>query len=485
MSKPHIAIVGAGVGGLTTALLLTQRGYKVTLFEQKSSVGGRVGFASDTDGRYKIDRGPTIVLLPDDIRNILSEGGMTFGEADLVPLDPMYRIHFSDGTTFNKYSDEAKQIAEIERLYPGESAGYLRYMRTLTRWFEAGKPAFLEVAFRRLRDLFRWPTLRVLRQMRVTASVRQFANEHFKHPNLRAAFSLQTLYIGGTPKRTPALYSLIPYAEHAFGIWYVRGGYGSLMPRIEAELRKRDITFRLNSRVDRLLVEQGRCVGVEVGGVEEAFDAVIFNGDFPSIAPLVSAKIKPYTPSSACLLIYLGVDTTFPDSSVHQFVLPDAFQEQIEQMMQTGSIPQDVSYYTFNPSLIDDGLAPAGHSALYVLVPVPSLQHDLDWATLGEQLAERVLADAEKRLYPGLRAHIQWKHIRTPQDAAKDGLYLGGSFGIAPTLFQSAALRPQVKPFDIEGLYAVGASVHPGGGVPIVMQGAKLVVDQIDKEGHR
>jgi phytoene desaturase len=397
----------------------------------------------------------------------------------------MYRIHFSDGTVFHKYADEAKQIAEIERHYPGESAGFQRYMRTLSRWFEAGKPAFLEAIFLRLRELFRWSTLRVLSQMRVTSSVLRFANEHFQHPNLRAAFSLQTLYIGGTPKRTPALYSLIPYAEHAFGIWYVRGGYASLMPRIETELRKRDVQLRLGTKVDRLLVEEGRCVGVEVGGVQEAFDAVIFNGDFPSIAPLVSAKIKPYTPSSACLLIYLGVDTTYTDSSVHQFVLPDNFSEQIERMMHKGSIPQDVSYYTFNPSLIDDGLAPEGHSVLYMLVPVPSLKHDLDWATLGEQLAERVIADAEARLFPDLRAHMRWKHIRTPQDATKDGLYLGGSFGIAPTLFQSAALRPQVKPFDIEHLYAVGASVHPGGGVPIVMQGAKLVVDTIDKEANR
>jgi phytoene desaturase len=167
---------------------------------------------------------------------------------------------------------------------------------------------------------------------------------------------------------------------------------------------------------------------------------------------------------------------------VHQFVLPDTFQTQLKALFGRGEIPENPSFYVFNPSLIDDTLAPSGHSVLYMLVPVPAGNHQVDWANVKQKLADQVICMAEQRLFPDLRNHIQWQKVRTPEDAEREGLYLGGSFGIAPTLGQSAVWRPQVKPVRQDGLYAVGASVHPGGGVPIVMQGAKLVADLISKE---
>lgn len=161
--------------------------------------------------------------------------------------------------------------------------------------------------------------------------------------------------------------------------------------------------------------------------------------------------------------------------------LPDSLNKSLRDLFDRKSIPGKPSYYVFNPVMLDDTAAPEGESVLYFLIPVPAGE-EIDWNTAAEPLASQVLEDAEERGFPGLGAHTVWRKIRTPADAAKEGLFGGGSFGIAPVLTQSGVFRPQSKPYNIEGLYAAGASVHPGGGVPIVMQGAKLAVHELMKE---
>lgn len=186
-------------------------------------------------------------------------------------------------------------------------------------------------------------------------------------------------------------------------------------------------------------------------------------------------------PSSGCLLIYVGVSKQWEESLTHQFFLPDSLNKSLRDLFDRKSIPGKPSYYVFNPVMLDDTAAPEGESVLYFLIPVPAGE-EIDWNTAAEPLASQVLEDAEERGFPGLGAHTVWRKIRTPADAAKEGLFGGGSFGIAPVLTQSGVFRPQSKPYNIEGLYAAGASVHPGGGVPIVMQGAKLAVHELMKE---
>lgn len=482
------AIIGGGIGGLTAALLLSRIGVRTVVHERSSRLGGRLAFEEGPDG-YRIDRGPTIVLLPDMLKELLAEGGLELPPDALVPCDPLYRIHYGDGTVFHKYADRAKQLAEIESVFPGESDGFIRYMAKLERWFELGRPAVLERTFLRKRELLRPETVGALAQMKLLKGIRAFAAEFFRDARLQQAFSLQALYIGGSPLRSPALYSLIPYSEHAHGIWYLRGGYASLVPLIERELRRRGVEIRLESRVDSIEIAESRATGIMADGRFESADHVVFNGDFPGIEALTSkigppsARQRRYQPSSGCLLIYLGLERSYPDVPMHQFYLPESLDAQMDRIFRAQALPDDPAYYVFHPSLADPELAPKGHSVLYLLVPVPPNSASIDWTEQAPLLAERVLEDAERRSFPGLRSAIKWKQLRTPADAEADGNYMGGSFGIAPILSQSAAFRPQVRPFrSIQNLYAVGASVHPGGGVPIVMQGARLLVETMKEE---
>ncbi|CAH1209827.1 4,4'-diapolycopen-4-al dehydrogenase [Paenibacillus auburnensis] len=483
----RLAIVGGGIGGLTAALLLSRQGQEVVLYERAPQVGGRVAF--EEKGPYRIDQGPTIVLLPEMLLGILEEGGLPAGSLELLHCDPLCRIHFKSGRVLTKYADIQEQAAEIDRNYPGEGAGFIRFMKEMSELYPRGKASFLERGFRRKRDFFSPGNLSLMARLRAYKSLRSAVGQYFKSEELKDAFSLQSLYIGGAPFRTPGIYTMLPYAEHAFGIWMLKGGYGRLPQIIERELVRRGVQIHTDTEVEALTVSGGRCRGVVIQGEAIPYDAVLYNGDFPHLEGLLGGASEGtgrsgnsrFKPSSGCLLIYAGAARRWPDSQVHQFFLPESLNDNLRELFDHGKLSHSPSYYVFNPAVLDEHAAPPGESVLYFLIPVPA-DPDLDWAGLAGPLADRVLADAEARGFPGLRGSITWRKLRTPADAQEDGLFGGGSFGIAPVLGQSGVFRPQPKPYLLHGLYAAGASVHPGGGVPIVMQGARLAVHEMMKE---
>ena len=486
----RVAIVGGGIGGLTAALLLSRQGQEVVLYERASQVGGRVAF--EEEGPYRIDQGPTIVLLPEMLLGILEEGGLPPGSLELLRCDPLCRIHFKSGRVLTKYAGTGEQAAEIDRHYPGEGAGFIRFMQDMSELYPRGKASFLERGFRRKRDFFSPDNLSLMARLRAYKSLRSAVGQYFQSEELKDAFSLQSLYIGGAPFRTPGIYTMLPYAEHAFGIWMLKGGYGSLPQIIARELEGRGVQIHTDTEVEALTISGGRCRGVVIQGEAIPYDAVLYNGDFPHLEGLLQGSSKEakrsessrFKPSSGCLLIYAGAAKRWPDSQVHQFFLPESLNDNLRELFDRGRISHNPSYYVFNPAMLDESAAPPGESVLYFLVPVPAAP-ELDWEKLAGPLADSVLADAEDRGFPGLRGSIVWRKLRTPHDARTEGLFGGGSFGIAPVLTQSGVFRPQPKPYSIEGLYAAGASVHPGGGVPIVMQGARLAVHELMKEMSR
>ncbi|PAE16944.1 hypothetical protein CHH91_06775 [Virgibacillus sp. 7505] len=477
------AIIGAGIGGLTTALLLERQGNEVTIFEQQSNPGGRMQY--ETDGMFRIDQGPTIVLLPDMIRSVLESCAIPQKDLELIKCDPLYRIHYADGTAYTKYADPAKQKKELLEKFPDSAPQFDQFMRDMKNVYRFGVSQFLERGFSNRLRFFTTSNLRFLYKTKAYRNVHSFIRDYFTEPKLQDAYALQSLYIGGSPYTTPAIYGLISYSEHEHGIWYVKGGYAGLIETLVSYCEKRGVTIQYNSKVEKIRKNGKRVSGIEMDGVYQPFDNVVFNGDFPAIHSLLddnkAKKKKQPAASSGCLLIYAGTNRKWEELQTHQFVLPEQFQLNMKAIFESRTIPDDPSFYVFNPGSIDPSCAPAGKSALYFLVPVPSGDH-INWDQQQDLLVERVLHKAEQTLLPGLLGSIEWLKVRTPADASQAGLYQGGSFGIAPNLLQSGGFRPQNKPFGIEGLYAVGASVHPGGGVPIVMQGAKNLSDLIKSE---
>jgi phytoene desaturase len=473
----RVAIIGGGMGGLTTALLLSKKkGVNVTIYERSDKVGGRLAFEEKDE--FRIDQGPTIVLLPEMITSILSEAGIPSSAYKLIKCDPLYKIHFSDGTTYTKYSDQRKQEMEVSRMFPEDVEGFKRFIKDMTTRFHLGKIHFLQKPFLSFYEFWNYRTVTLLAKLKAYRSVYRELSSYFTSENLRISYALQTLYIGGNPFTTPAIYSLVSFSEHNHGIYYLQGGYASLVTVLEQELIKRNVSIHTSSHVEKIISSGNKAEYLIVNGRKEVFDSYIINGDFPVEQKRLLNRERAFTPSSACLLIYLGLGKTFDHASLHQFFIGDDFTRTMEEIFQEKTIPQSPSYYTFYPSSIDSTLAPSGKSVLYTLVPVPA-GDQIKWEIEAPKLVEKMIEKMEHKGFPCIRDYIEWVKVRTPADAKREGLYQGGSFGIAPTLFQSGMYRPQLKPFHEENIFAVGASIHPGGGIPIVMQGAKLLADYI------
>lgn len=475
-----IAIAGGGVGGMMSALLLSNKGFDVTLYEKEAELGGRLAF-TEHEG-YKIDKGPTIVLLPEMLQQLMEEAGIGQEEYELIRCDPLYDIHFSNGLTLTKFANIKEQLKEIERVFPEDHQNFIRFMNDMNIRFNEGKPRFLEQPFLNRWEAIHPNTLNSLRKLKAFRSVKKQLDTYFKNENMKTAYALQTLYIGGNPYTTPAIYSLVSFSEHQHGIYYVKGGYASLIKVFEKALKDKGVNVYKNTPVHAIGMNGNRITSVTAGEESIEVDAVVLNGDFPVAESLIKKPARTYQPSSGCLLLYMGIDGIYEDKKIHQFYMGDDFYLNMRQLFKDKTIPTDPSYYVFHPSKIDDSLAPEGKGVVYVLIPVPSGDH-IDWDKEKDGLAEKVLNSMEQNGFANLKRRTEWLKIRTPKEAMIDGLFSGGSFGISPSLFQSGPFRPQYQPHaEIDNLFAVGASIHPGGGIPIVMQGAKLLADGLEEK---
>lgn len=477
-----IGIIGGGVGGLMTALFLTNEGRQVTIYEKENKLGGRLAFV--TNGEYRIDQGPTIVLLPLMFLDLLEKAGVDTTSLRLLRCDPLYSMQFQDGSTYTKYADSEQQANEIIRLFPQDQQGFEKFLRDGKKRFEVGMDAFLTKTFSNSRDFWTFSNIRKLLELKPYQSVSQLMKGYFKDERLQQAYALQSLYIGGNPYQVPAMYSLVSFSEHEHGVYYVQGGYASLIPLLEKTLRDRGVTIHLGTEVETIVTNEGTVTGIQMNGKEIVHEAVVFNGEMPHLPHLLpDVPKRKFAPSSSCYLMYIGSTKTYTSKPIHNYLMGPDFEGHMNAVFRSKTLPNQPSIYIFNPSVVDPSLAPKGNSVLYVLVPVPA-GSDIDWTSV-EDWQEAILDRLEENGYDDLRKHTEWMEIRTPQTAELEGYYLGGNFGIAPTLGQSGVFRPQAKPTKFENLYAVGASTHPGGGIPIVMQGAYLTAEAIVKDFPR
>lgn len=471
-----VGIIGGGVGGLMTALFLSHQGMDVTVYEKSSKLGGRLAFVRNGD--YRIDEGPTIVLLPEMFLDLLQKAGVDTSVLRLLRCDPLYSMHFTDGSTYTKYAHALEQQREIERLFPNDATGFQQFLTEGKQRFDIGMDAFLSKSFSQTRDFWTFTNIRKLLQLKPYQSVAQLMKGYFSDERLQQAYALQSLYIGGNPYQVPAMYSLVSFSEHEHGVYYLQGGYASLIPVLEKTLRERGVTIHLSTPVEKILSHEGRATAIVANGQQHNHEAVVFNGEMPFLPDLVpEVPRRKFTPSSSCYLLYFGLNKTYTEQPIHNYLMGPDFKGHMNAVFQSKQLPKDPSIYIFNPSVVDTSLAPQGHSVLYVLVPVPA-GSDIEWDDV-DDWREEIIGRLEANGYPGLRDHTEWMEIRTPETAKREGYFQGGNFGIAPVLGQSGVFRPQAKPTKIRNLYATGASTHPGGGIPIVMQGAYLTAEAI------
>ena len=489
-SPSRIAIVGAGPGGLTAAMILARRGFQVTLYEAQDRVGGRnAGFRL---GGYAFDVGPTFLMMKQTLEEVFQEAGADAAqEMTLTRLEPMYRLQFAD-RHLDPTSDPEAMGREIRRVFPGQEQGYPAMMAREAARFRRLAPC-LKKPYSRLSTLFHPDLLRALPHLAVGRTLFDVMRSHFGSEKLALSFTFQAKYIGMSPWECPGLFAMVPYIEHAFGIYHVQGGLSRISDAMAAVATRHGAALRLSTPVRRVRVQNRRAIGVELeNGDFEPADAVVLNADFGHAATHLfePGVLRRYTPaalarkrfSCSTFMLYLGLDK--PVSTPHHLVVfARDYRAHVASIFNRPGLVRDLSFYIRNTGSTDPGLAPPGHTALYVLVPTPNLRGGVDWERERAPFRETVLdAIAARTPLGDLRPHIRAEKILAPPDWERDyRVYAGATFNLAHNLGQMIYWRPRNQFEELAGCYLVGGGTHPGSGLPTIYESGRIAADLISR----
>jgi phytoene desaturase len=358
-------------------------------------------------------------------------------------------------------------------------------MREADHCYKLGFVALGAKAFDTLGDLLR--AAPAILRMRGWRSLHTMVASHLKHPKLRMAMSLQSLLIGGNPFSVTCVYSLINSLERLWGVHWAMGGTGALVQGLASLLQSLGGTLRCNAEVRRIEVDGGRATGVTLASGEHiAADIVISNADTAwtyrnLIEPQhrrhwTDKRIEKGRYSMSLFVWYFGTNKQYTDVPHHMMLLGPRYKGLLQDIFKKHKLAKDFSLYLHRPSATDPSMAPAGCDTFYVLAPVPHLDSGTDWETHAEPYRRAIAEVLEGTVLPGLTQHLTTSFVTTPQDFHDRLLsFKGAAFGLEPLLLQSAWFRPHNRSEDVQGLYMVGASTHPGAGVPGVLMSAKAL----------
>ena len=493
---PLALVVGAGFGGLAAAIRLSAMGYRVQVLEKLDGPGGRA-YVRRQDG-FTFDGGPTIITVPFLFEELWGLCGRKLSDdIDLRLMDPFYRVRFDDGTHFDYSGDPERMRAEVARVSPDDVAGFDKFVAEADLCYQLGFEALGCKAFDSIFDLL--AALPSMARMRAWRTMHGLVASYFKHPKLRMAMSLQTLLIGGNPFSVTGVYSLINALERRYGVYSAMGGTGAIVQGMVNLLQARGVPLRCNAEVKRIMVEDGRATGVQLAtGEQLSADIVVCNSDTAwtyrnLVAPehrrhWTDQRIERGRYSMSLFVWYFGTDRQYTDVPHHTMVLGPRYEGLLNDIFRHHRLADDFSLNLHRPSATDPSVAPSGCDTFYVLSPVPHLQSGTDWAQQAEPYRQAVCRRLEETLLPGLSQHVISSHVMTPQNFQDDLLsFKGAAFGLEPLLLQSAWFRPHNRSEDVENLFMVGASTHPGAGVPGVLMSAKAlqtVVPQLHGSKH-
>ena len=485
-------MIGSGFGGLALAIRLQSAGIDTLILEKRDKPGGRAYVYEDQG--FTFDAGPTVITDPTALEELFALSGNRLEDyVRMLPVNPFYRLCWEDGYRFNYVNDQDELDRQIGLKSPSDVAGYGKFLAYSKAVLQEGYIKLGHVPFPDFRSMIRVaPQLIKLESYR---SVYGIVSRFIKDPHLRQAFSFHSLLVGGNPFETSSIYALIHALERQWGVFFPEGGTGALIQGMLKLFEELGGEIRLNVEVDEIVVEQGRVAAVRLKSGEQiaclltasnadvvhTYDRLMRND---SVAKRKAVSLKKMRFSMSLFVIYFGLKGVRNDLEHHTVLFGPRYRELLKDIFHGDELAEDFSLYLHAPTVTDPSLAPPGHSAYYVLAPVPHLGHaDIDWNTEGPRYRDRILAYLEQHYIPDLKRDLVTSRIFTPYDFREElNAHVGSAFSLEPVLWQSAYFRTHNKDQQIKGLYFVGAGTHPGAGIPGVVGSAKatarIIVDE-------
>lgn len=492
MKKKTVLIVGAGISGMATAIILAKNGFEVTVFEKNSHSGGRCGQIL-RDG-HRFDIGATILLMPSIYRTVFESLGLNFDECfDLKDLSTIYKLYFGNGEQFTFSKDDAVMKPQLEAMEPGSFSRYKAYIETGYKFF---RDSYENLLSRNFYTLFEFTTpgnMLMLIRLKTYLKHKTFIRKFFKNSNLQKVFTFQNIYVGQSPLKAPALFSMLPATELTEGALFPIGGMHRIAEKLESEAREAGVKFVFNKVVgkietDRNCAKQLICTD----GTTAQSDLIVVNADLPyayrKLLPdrKLSAKLENKTYSCSAIVFHWGLSKAYPQFEHHSIFLSEEYHKSLDSIFNQHSLSPNPCFYIHAPVRTDSTAAPVNEDSVSVIVPIGHVNEKSpqDWEELKKLARTEVLKRLKKEGFNDLEEHIKFEICYTPM-AWKSifNVTRGSVFGsIGHNIMQMGYFRPHNRHDRYRNLYFVGGSTHPGNGVPLVLLSAKLTSERIIKE---
>jgi phytoene desaturase len=462
----RIAVIGAGVGGLAAAVRLAHAGHAVTVFEAAAAPGGKCGRV-ERDG-FAWDSGPSLLTMPWVLRELFADTGAPLeDELELLRVEPVTRYSFADGSRVELSADLPSAMEALEAWSPGSGADWTRFLGTCAGMWRASVPFLTGPPPwppRRPAPGAPAPDPRDLLRVRPWWTLRDLARAHARDPRLGMVIDRFATYAGADPRRAPAALAVAGYVEHAFGAWHPRGGLYGIVRALARRLEALGGELRCGERVGSVLRAGGRATGVEIEGGAHAADAVVVNAEPPRPRPGRERSLSGFA-------LMLGLEGRTPDLVHHAIAFPADHDAEFDDVFVHRRPVREPTLYASVSCATDPAEAPAGSENWFVLANAPA-RSDLDWSAYGDHLLSR--------LGPAVAGRVRARAERTPADLERETGAAGGAiYGDAPHGRLGTLRRPPNAVRGTRGLWRVGGTTHPGGGLPLVMLSGAIVAREI------
>jgi phytoene desaturase len=483
-----VVVIGSGFAGLSAATNLAVKGYEVTLLEKNDCPGGRARVFKK-DG-FTFDMGPSWYWMPEVFEQYFEKFGKKRSDYyQLTRLDPSYNVTFSDGDVMHVPASMTALEQMFEHYEQGSSLKLRQFLKEAKYKYEVGMSEFVTKPSHNIFEFLDWRVMKSFFQLQMLTDMSSYVRSLFKNEKLIQLIEFPVLFLGATPWKTPALYSLMNYADMALGTWYPMGGMFEIVKAMVAVAEEKGVKIILNQEVKSIYIPNGHATKVVTQNAEYACDIIVGGADYHHLDQEVLApKNQHYTegywdkrtmaPSS--LLFYLGVNKRLKNLEHHNLFFDEDFNLHATEIYEQPKWPTKPLFYVSMPSKTDKSVAPEGMENVFVLIPLaPNLK---DTEEMREKYYDIVMRRLEKHTQQDIRSYVVYKRSFAHNDFKSDyNAYKGNAYGLANTLLQTAFLKPKLKSKKVENLWFTGQLTTPGPGVPPSLISGHVVADDIYK----
>ena len=488
MKNTRIAIIGSGFSGLASAALLAQKGYEVHIYEKNDQAGGRARVWKK-DG-FTFDMGPSWYWMPDVFENYFALFGKKVSDFyELKRLDPGYRVYFGKNDILDIPANMEALEATFEALEPGSTANLRHFLAQAAYKYQVGMGEYVFRPSLSITEFIDWRLIRESIGLQMFSSMSSHVRKHFKHPKIRKVLEFPVLFLGATPQNTPAMYSMMNYADLVLGTWYPQNGMNEIIKAMVQVAEEAGVKIHLNTEVKHIKTENKQALGVETNqGFFEA-DAVVAAADYEHVDQKLTAKnLRNYsenywenrTMSPSSLLFYVGLTKKIKDVEHHNLFFDEDFELHAKEIYSDPKWPSKPLFYASCPSKTDATVAPEGMENLFFLMPLaPGLS---DSEELREKYFDIMIDRFEQVTGQTIKEHICVKRSYAMNDFESDyHSFKGNAYGLANTLAQTAFFKPSMRSKKIKNLFFTGQLTVPGPGVPPSIISGQVVSTLVDK----